>query len=684
MKTLFWPASPNTLFNPSFQSYFLTTFFLMLGVSISNSAYAHNGSVCYAHPMSKVTIDGDLTDWPQGMTIYPVELFDGNKPDHERDCKAQFRVGYALDNRSIYIGVEIIDDDYVLSPDNPRYDMHDLQVLYLDPAHTVTNSGVIAYELSEDNRKIVHQEEMQWYPQVKNASWDNVEVKIKREGDRTVYEWRIALGERLVPGHSIGFDYVFFDKDTDEGFKYFSWGAGGMKFANFQSLGDLVLVPAAQEMNTISGRLSAGKDEKGGFPPTVTLECTKPEGFWLKAMVDSTGYYQAKVPVGTYTISVPNKLVLDEEEENPFRVTAAPITDFVVKSGKAMELPTITLNKTFPRDMLPAKGILHNFNAAAGRQVDEYVTHLQRFYDIPGVSLALIKDGDIVYYKTYGVQNEHSQVPVEESSLFEAASVTKSVFAYVVNRLAERGVIDLDKPLHEYLPFEAMEKFPDYKLMTGRHVLTHRTGLPNWGIDLKFKPGTDFGYSGEGFEYLKRVVMHITGKEITEVLKEELIEPNGLYNMHFSQLEKGVLEEHGVSGHYDAIPSIQFYPEEPGMAWSMFTEAKAFTGFAKVIMERKGLKPETFKSFLEIHTETPEWSDPDSPYKQGFGLGIAVRETPYGIAFGHGGNNGDFECMYEMYDDLKMGYIVFTNSNVGDFIARGLPELLVEGKKKKK
>ncbi len=67
--------------------------------------------------------------------------------------------------------------------------------------------------------------------------------------------------------------------------------------------------------------------------------------------------------------------------------------------------------------------------------------------------MALIKDGKLVYYKTYGYKNSITREKVDSNTLFEAASVTKPVFAFAVQRLAERGVIDLNKPLYEYLPY---------------------------------------------------------------------------------------------------------------------------------------------------------------------------------------------------------------------------------------
>ena len=91
--------------------------------------------------------------------------------------------------------------------------------------------------------------------------------------------------------------------------------------------------------------------------------------------------------------------------------------------------------------------------------------------------------------------------------------------------------------------------------MTAKHVLTHRTGFPNWRwmnangkLDLKFTPGTAYNYSGEGFEYLKMVIEKITGKKVEQVLEEEVIQPVGLYHTFFSKNDEITAEKRVPAG----------------------------------------------------------------------------------------------------------------------------------------
>ena len=174
--------------------------------------------------------------------------------------------------------------------------------------------------------------------------------------------------------------------------------------------------------------------------------------------------------------------------------------------------------------------------------------------------------------------------------MFEAASITKPVFGYAVQRLAERGVIDLDKPLYQYLPFKDIEYDERYKLITGRHVLTHRTGFPNWRngkLVINFTPGTAYGYSGEGMQYLQAVIEKITGKGIEQVLKEEVLDPLGMHHTFFSKNDR--LMKLVAAGHFDNVPSSDDPPSHPGMAFSMHTEAIEFTKFMLQLLEQKGL-----------------------------------------------------------------------------------------------
>ena len=659
-------------------------FSLLFLLFCSWQATANNGAVAYAYPIKNITIDADLSDWPTNAVRYPIDRYrDEAKKNRPGDASAYFMTGYDPQRKFLYVGVVMEDDDYVRNPDDGHYSSHDVHLLYLDLKHLAEGSGVIAYKKSADHQEIVNQDKSPWYPEIAKASWDDVAVELRREGKRTYYEWRVALPEYLEKGRAIGFDYVIFDKDEGREFSWLAWGPEVGKSSNSNRLGDWVPITQKTPLVEVAGKLSKQEETIKEWPATVSLTSTVQDKLRLNALVDSNGQYVVKVPVGDYRLSVPEDIVW-ENWHDLRRVAGKEAKKVSLHQGKQSEIPELKIASLPQPDLIGEQGILHEvFNAEVAKKVDAFVEAYRAYYEIPGVSLGLIKDGKLIYHNRYGVENSISQKPLREEAVFEAASITKSVFAYVMNRLQQRGDFDLSRPLYEQQPFPELEEFPEYKKMTGRHVLTHVSGLPNWGARMINEPGTKYGYSGEGFEYLKKVVAGGAGDHLPDsiqhLLDNEVLLPLGMQNTYFKRDPK--LTERGVAGHMANRPTAQSYDTWPGMAFSMHTNAQDFAPFAIALLERKGLTSAQAEDMFSYHTILPEEDFLDG-YKAGFGLGIALRESPYGLAFGHGGNNGDFRCQFEVYDDLKMGYIVFTNSSTGGPLVYDIFRFLVEGKER--
>ncbi|MEO8451224.1 MAG: serine hydrolase domain-containing protein [Gemmatimonadota bacterium] len=153
---------------------------------------------------------------------------------------------------------------------------------------------------------------------------------------------------------------------------------------------------------------------------------------------------------------------------------------------------------------------------------------------LPGLAIGVVEDGAVAWTRAVGVANAETRAPVRDDTMFEAASMSKPVFAYVVLRLADEGLIDLDRPLVQYHRPDYLPDGPDLDLITARHVLRHSTGLANWRIRPEdrlipqFKPGTRFSYSGEGYFWLQIVVEHLTGQGVDSVMRSRLFEPAGM------------------------------------------------------------------------------------------------------------------------------------------------------------
>lgn len=649
--------------------------------------YAHNGKIAYAYPLGSITVDGNFSDWPRNAIKYNIAtLLSDSKPANDSDFSGFFQVGYRLDNHSLYIAFTITDDDFIEDTSaNVRFNTQDCLELCLDARHLPFGSGVASFMYS---KKLRNTNNAYFDPFASAATWDIMEVAVVRKNNVRYYEWRISLGEQLIVGKSVGLDFNVFDKDPDGSFTSSSWGKGGSKFRIPGSLGDVILLPENQKMSTVAGTVSWDRKMNAPLPGTIRVTSVQNPKLWLTTEVDSSGNYSIDIPAGKYEFLLPDPYFHTAKEI--YATTQKKHIIVTAKAGQKTAVEKLMVSGVPVPDLIPEKGILHQFNSTAINQLDHFIQSYQKYYGIPGVSLGLIKDGKLVYHQTYGVKNTITNEKVDSNTLFEAASVTKPVFSFAVQRLAERGVIDLDKPLYLYLPYPDIAYDERYKLMTARHVLTHRTGFPNWRwmnddgkLNLRFTPGTDYNYSGEGFEYLKMVVEKITGKKVEQVLKEEVLDPVGLYHTFFSRNDS--LKQMVASGHYDMLPTYDELPGSPGMAYSMHTEAGVFTKFMIYMLEQKGLNAKMYDTMFSKHSEYKYDSADTKPENPTYmGMSLEIRETPYGKSFGHGGNNGDFTCLFEVYKDLKAGYVIFTNSNTSFPLLSAMRQFLVEGKEKDK
>jgi len=178
-----------------------------------------------------------------------------------------------------------------------------------------------------------------------------------------------------------------------------------------------------------------------------------------------------------------------------------------------------------------------NWTAHTARVIAAQTPTLMRKLHVPGVSIALVEGGRVSWVGAYGSANARTKRRVDTNTLFEAASMSKPLFTYATLKLVEGGVMDLDRPLVEYLDEPYLPDQPKHRLITARMVMNHTSGFPNWRpngwlggkpLKIRFEPGSRHGYSGEGFLYLQRVVEHITGKPLQTFMRKKLLEPIGM------------------------------------------------------------------------------------------------------------------------------------------------------------
>lgn len=321
---------------------------------------------------------------------------------------------------------------------------------------------------------------------------------------------------------------------------------------------------------------------------------------------------------------------------------------------------------------------------------------------IPGLSVAVISDGKIIYSAAKGVADLNTRKAVDESSVFEAASLSKPVFAYFVLKLAERDVLDLDRPLYEYRPLEGLEDEDSYHAVTTRMALSHRTGFPNWRwfdpapperaiergtMYMKHEPGV-FGYSGEGYNYVSLVVADLTGNDQTtldELYQQEIAAPLGLSCSSFVRTQ--CVAERKVTGHKDGKVFEKEWPrsfpeDTPltfGAAGRLHTNAVDYAKIMIAMIEGHGLSSEMTELFHAEHSRVPV--DSDTHRASGvtaWSLGLGMEPTEYGTRYKHGGNNGDFQSGMMFFRDRKLGYVFLTNSDKGEEFNRRMEACITE------
>jgi CubicO group peptidase (beta-lactamase class C family) len=334
-------------------------------------------------------------------------------------------------------------------------------------------------------------------------------------------------------------------------------------------------------------------------------------------------------------------------------------------------------------------------NGPAGDRLSKLIPGLMQKASVPGLSIAVVESGRIAWTGAFGVKDAKTGEKVDAHTVFQAASLSKAVFAFAALGLADQGRLDLNAPLSRYLP-AYVENDERINLITARHVLTHRTGFPNWRpggkpLTIHFTPGERFSYSGEGFVYLQRAVEKITGQTLEAFVRQAVFVPLGMEDSSYIWQDR--YETSAALGHNKAAaPSKHYKPKEggspinggggPSAASSMLTTSTDYARFVIAVMNGTGLKSETARRMLTPQSPTDAGCRNciDRPQTKpsetiSWGLGIGLEETPRGRTFWHWGDNGNFKAFVAGSPATKRGVAIFTNSINGMMI---IPDIVDE------
>jgi CubicO group peptidase (beta-lactamase class C family) len=335
-------------------------------------------------------------------------------------------------------------------------------------------------------------------------------------------------------------------------------------------------------------------------------------------------------------------------------------------------------------------------------EIDATVTRLMKAAKVIGAGIAILNEGKAVYLKTYGFRDLKNSRPLTPDSVMSAASFSKVAFAYMVMQLVQEGVLDLDKPVYQYLP-KPLPEYADYrdlagderyKRITGRMLLDHTSGFPNWRrfeedkkLHIHFAPGSRFAYSGEGIVLLQLIVENVTKNPLADLMRERVFQPLGMtrtsmvWSLRFEgDHANGYDEQESSLG-----PQRRLTADSAG---SMLTTPSDFALFIQAVLQGQGLRKESKDLMLspqiqilskhEFPPLSTETTDENKPIRLSYGLGWGLYWTPYGKAFFKEGHDEGWRNYTVCFDDAKTGMVIMTNSSNGEGIYKELLETLLK------
>ena len=371
-------------------------------------------------------------------------------------------------------------------------------------------------------------------------------------------------------------------------------------------------------------------------------------------------------------------------------MTEKPSRRLFIKQGSATALSVFALQNMFRAQTKPSvEGLKRDLpadNLIADLQ--KYIPALMKQINVPGVSIALIRDAKILWTQGFGVKSALTKEPVTTDTPFEAASLSLPAFAYATLKLSDQGKLKLDAPLWNYLPdYFLPADEPNSRLITARMILSHTSGLRARLEDKKIRisstPGEKWSYSVLGYGYLQRVIEHIVSGPLEVFMQKNLLQPLGMQNSSYEWNEK--YEKTAAKGHNEAgerVPGKNFYeryrgfsaeqkarirdlqPEDaaPSAAFSLTSTATDYARFMIEIIESSQNNRSHVPETLMAEMLKPQAKVTDA-IAWGLGWGLELRAN--GEAFWHWGNASTLQHFVVGQKKQGSGVVIMTNSANG-------------------
>lgn len=323
-----------------------------------------------------------------------------------------------------------------------------------------------------------------------------------------------------------------------------------------------------------------------------------------------------------------------------------------------------------------------------GKPLEKYaIIKRMEHYKVPGVSIAVVRNGEIRWAKGYGIANINDSSEVTVNTLFQAGSISKPIAALAALKLAEEGKINLDDNVNTYLKDWKIpdNKFTEIEKVTLRKLLTHTAGMTVHGfpgyqqkdtfpsivavlngggntgpIYVDTIPGSIWRYSGGGYTVMEKLVEDVSGIPLEEYMARNILPQLEMTNSTFEQPLPTSLFS-GASAAYNGKGEIieglwHNYPEQAAAGlWTTPTDLSNYCIHVQDILsgkEKGVLSKETVQKMLTKH-------------KNDWGLGPALSGEGDSLIFRHGGKNEGFTNNFFSFAHRGDAVIVMTNADNG-------------------
>ena len=317
--------------------------------------------------------------------------------------------------------------------------------------------------------------------------------------------------------------------------------------------------------------------------------------------------------------------------------------------------------------------------------LDQQVPALMDFYDIPGSSIALVKEGKLVWSKGYGLADVQTGRKLTKDTPMRVQSISKSITAWGVMKLVEQGKIELDAPIWQY--FKSWH-FPESEFsakgVTIRQLLSHTGGLPLGDVFTIYSPheempslrekltqeavlvrelGSAFSYSNTGYNLLELLIEEVTGQAFGDYMRREILHPLGMNRSTFiwdEGFDPAVPVGYDLRG--KPVP-VYVYPEKAsGGLFATAEDIAAFTiaGMKDAPHDKQLISPESIEA---LHTPAAKEIGIYSLVFDAYGLGHYIETLPNGErAISHGGQGTGIMTHFHAIPETGDAIVILTNS----------------------